>query len=238
MHRPLLLYLVNLVALKYMKTKRKGNKRKTKRKGGTLRVNRDGSFQGVNNTGRADAYLLNLLGVRVDPRQGIDLLAFYGNPEKKIPGVQRSFRDYYLELDPDGQEGVRNFINFIKDERVNDTLRFLASNPGFLPDSGHINAYAVTSTLKDFINLIDPPLDKSGAVQGTEFSSADKASFKHIYANEFRLLLGPEVKRNVLKEKFLARLSEAPYERDKTEDEKRPEQKPTGAALEEGEIRD
>lgn len=191
------------------KTKRRIKRnRKTKRmKGGTLEYNaRRHVFRGLNNTGCADAHLLNLLRVKLEPMvQNIDLLAFYENPEMKIPGVVRSFRDYYLALsdDPDAQEGVRNFINFIKAERVNDRLRFLAKNPGARLDRGHVHVYAVTSRLKDFINLIDPPLDKIGAVQGTFFSQKDKDSFNHIYESEFRNLVGPEVPRIVLMSKFI-----------------------------------
>lgn len=191
------------------KTKRRSKRnRKTKRmKGGTLEYNvRRHVFRGLNNTGCADAHLLNLLGVKLEPMvQNIDLLAFYGNPEIKIPGVVRSFRYYYLALsgDPDAQEGVRNFINFIKAERVNDRLRFLAKNPGAPLDRGHVHVYAATSRLKDFINLIDPPLHKIGAVQGTFFSQKDKDSFDHIYETEFSNLVGPEVPRIVLMSKFV-----------------------------------
>ena len=231
------------------RTKRKRNKRKTKRmKGGTLEYNgRRHVFVGVNNTGRADAYLLNLLGVKlepeVDPRQGIDLVSFYGNPETKIHGVRKSFRDYYLELDSEGQEGVRNFINFIKAERVNDRLRYLAKNPGAPLDSRHIHIYSVTSRLKDFINLIDPPLHKSGTVKGTFFNEKEKERFNEIYAGEFRELVGPRVPRIVLMRKFLELLQDlgkAPYERESESPEEVVEgltqRKPKGAALEDGEV--
>jgi len=205
------------------RTKRKGNRKTKRMKGGTLEYNvRRHEFRGVNNTGRADAYLLNLLGVKLERgEQNIDLLAFYGNPESKIHGVEESFRDYYLALDPDAQEGVRNFINFIKAERVNDRLRYLARNPGAPLDGGHVHMYAVTSRLKDFINLIHPPYRKRGVVQGTFFTQRDKDSFNHIYEGEFSNLVGPEVPRIVLRSKFLELLGflkDVKYERDPEED--------------------
>jgi hypothetical protein len=227
MHQHRLRYLANLVVLKYMnyRTKRKRNRKTKRMKGGSLEYNiRRHEFRGVNNTGRADAHLLNLLRVKLEPgEKNINLLAFYGNPEMKIPGVVRSFKDYYLALsdDPDAQEGVRNFINFIKAERVNDRLRFLAKNPGAPLDGGHVRMYAVTSRLKDFINLIDPPRDKRGVIQGAFFNEDEKASFNHTYAGEFRNLVGPEVPRIVLRSKFLELLGflkDVEYEREPEED--------------------
>ena len=188
------------------RTKRRRNKRKTKRiKGGTLEYNdRSRVFRGLNNTGIADAYLLNLLGVTLEPMvYKINLLAFYGNPEMKIPGVVRSFRDYYLALNEENRDYVRNLINFIKAERVNDRLLYLAKHPGAPLDGGHVHMYAVASRLKDYINLIDPPSHKIGVVQGTFFSETEKDTFNHAYAGEFELLVGPHVPGIVLKSKFL-----------------------------------
>ncbi len=228
MHRPLLRYLANLVALKYMnyRTKRKRNMRKTKRiKGGTLRLNRDGSFEGVNNTGRADAYLLRLLRVNVIPRRDgineINLLAFYENPEKTVDGFEFSFGYYYAGLSKDDKQRVKRAIDYITSERVNDTKRFLTNNPSASPDRGHANVYALTRMLLNFITLMDAP-GPMGAVRSPDvsFNEAEKSRFKEIYRQEYELLLGPPVARIAFLEKFVAILSdrEVPYERTPDED--------------------
>ena len=226
------------------RTKRKRNKsRKTKRiKGGTLRVTRRDQrqfFVGLNNTGIADAFLLNLLGAElVNPMREIRLIDFYEYPEdNRRSGFTKSFGEYYLELKEPDREFARNLINLIKEERVSDAMKFMIRS-GTVPDHGHEHVYAVTSILKDYINIIDP---LRGMQRYKSFTAYEKKKFKELYTSEFRELLGPKVLRIDLMSKFLAIHQDLNtnrfYER---QDEKLvlkgSKKAPKGAALEEGEI--
>ena len=178
--------------LKTLRKLKKLSKRNIKKmKGGTVvldprtRPGEYGFIIGTNPTGRADANLLNFLGVKATLVHGrINLPNFYKYPEKVVPGFNISFSNAYLGLSPANQIIAKRYIKYIAIERMFDARSH--RRLGHPLDPKHAYIYALTRNLENHVIILDNLLGNM------EMSKEQTERNIEIYKAEFALLLeGP-----------------------------------------------
>jgi len=166
-------------------------------KGGTVvldprtRHGEYGFIIGTNPTGRADANLLNFLGVKATLVHGrINLPNFYKYPEKVVPGFNISFSNAYLGLSPANQIIAKRYIKYIAIERMFDAKSH--QSQGRSLDPKHAYIYALTRNLENHVVILDNLLKLDHLFKDLEMSKEQTERNIEIYKGEFALLLeGP-----------------------------------------------